>query len=260
MATKLIQQFLGGVEWGDLEYLIIDLPPGTGDVQLTLTQSTPLSGAIVVTTPQEVAVDVATRGIRMFEEVKVPILGIVENMSGFVCPHCHEKTDIFKMGGGREAARVLGIPFLGGVPIDPEAAVAGDRGEPVVAVEKHPRPASAIALDEVARALKNQIEHVQAQLDPMTTLNEVACDENGLILRWANRKTRLDFRKARLACPCAECVDENTGRVKLEEHLVPKDVRPFRFHPVGRYGLQIAWSDGHSTGIYTYRHLSELSN
>src|SRR5437867_3734439 len=130
MATKMIQQFLGQVDWGDLDYLIIDLPPGTGDVQLTLTQSAPLVGAVIVTTPQEVAVEVTLRGRRMFEQVQVPILGIVENMSTFICPHCGQGTEIFRRGGGQRAAAELGVPFLGEVPLHPAIAAAGDSGQP----------------------------------------------------------------------------------------------------------------------------------
>src|SRR5206468_201004 len=112
MATKMIQQFLGQVDWGDLDYLIIDLPPGTGDVQITLAQSAPLVGAVIVTTPQEVAVGVTLRGLRMFEQVQVPILGIVENMSSFICPHCGKSTEIFRKGGGRPGRSLPG----GGAP------------------------------------------------------------------------------------------------------------------------------------------------
>src|SRR5687768_2984266 len=133
MATKLIQQFLGQVDWGELDYLLIDLPPGTGDVQLTLTQSAPLAGAVIVTTPQDVAVGVTLRGLRMFEQVHVPILGIVENMSGFVCSHCNETTNIFRKGGAKRAAEELGFPFLGEIPLDAAIAAAGDAGRPVVA-------------------------------------------------------------------------------------------------------------------------------
>ncbi len=139
MATRLIQQFLSGVAWGELDYLVIDLPPGTGDVQLTLTQSVPLTGAVIVTTPQDVARTIAEKGLRMFQPVQVPVLGVIENMSYFVCSHCQEKTFIFRQGGGKQISDELGIPFLGGDSHRPRSGPgrrrrSADRGEePLVA-------------------------------------------------------------------------------------------------------------------------------
>ncbi|MEJ2367375.1 MAG: iron-sulfur cluster carrier protein ApbC [Acidobacteriota bacterium] len=132
MVMKALMQLLGDVAWPDLDYMVVDLPPGTGDAQLTLTQKVPLSGAVIVTTPNEVALIDARKGLTMFQKVKVPVLGIVENMSYFVCPHCNEKTDIFATGGGERTAKDMGVPFLGGIPIDPAVRAAGDNGRPVV--------------------------------------------------------------------------------------------------------------------------------
>jgi ATP-binding protein involved in chromosome partitioning len=132
MVGKLIQQFLGQVAWGDLDYLVIDLPPGTGDAQLTLAQSAPLSGAVIVTTPQDVALEDVTRAVRMFEKVEVPILGVVENMSFFVCPHCGGRSEIFDHGGGEKAAARYEVPFLGAIPLQTAIRVGGDRGDPIV--------------------------------------------------------------------------------------------------------------------------------
>lgn len=132
MATKMIQQFLGGVKWGELDYLLIDLPPGTGDVQLTLAQQARLSGAIIVTTPQQVAVGIAKKGLRMFQNLNVPILGVIENMSGFHCAHCGHDTAVFKVGGGRDLALELKLPFLGAIPLDPNVMMSGDAGVPLV--------------------------------------------------------------------------------------------------------------------------------
>jgi ATP-binding protein involved in chromosome partitioning len=133
LVAQLINQFLNDVDWGDLDYLIIDLPPGTGDVQLTLVQKIPISGAVIVTTPQEVAVADAVKGLKMFQEVKTPVLGIVENMSGFVCPNCNEIHDIFGTGGGKDTAAKYEVELLGQVPIEPAVRVGGDDGVPVVA-------------------------------------------------------------------------------------------------------------------------------
>jgi ATP-binding protein involved in chromosome partitioning len=132
MVGKALQELIRGAEWGELDYLVVDLPPGTGDAQLTLCQSVPVTGAVIVTTPQDVALSDVLKAIGMFEKVKIPILGIVENMSYFICPHCQERTEIFKYGGGRAAAQRLTIPFLGEIAIDPAIPVGSDAGEPIV--------------------------------------------------------------------------------------------------------------------------------
>jgi ATP-binding protein involved in chromosome partitioning len=157
MVMKALQQFIEDVAWGELDYLVVDLPPGTGDAQLTITQQVPLDGAVIVTTPQDVALIDARKGLAMFQKVSVPVLGIVENMSAFVCPHCGERSEIFKSGGGRRTAADLGVPFLGEIPIDPAVVVGGDAGTPIVA--SHPDSAAAQAFvalaGEVARRLPN---------------------------------------------------------------------------------------------------------
>jgi ATP-binding protein involved in chromosome partitioning len=132
MVMRAIEQMLGDVEWGALDYLILDLPPGTGDAQLTVTQKVQLAGAVIVTTPQDVALVDARKGLAMFRKVNVPVIGIIENMSSFVCPHCGETTDIFKRGGGRRTAELLGTSFLGAVPLDAAVVEGGDRGVPIV--------------------------------------------------------------------------------------------------------------------------------
>ena len=132
MVTKMVQQFLKNVLWGELDFLIIDLPPGTGDTQLTLVQTTPLSGAVIVTTPQDVALIDARRGLEMFNKVNTRVLGIVENMSYFQCPHCGERTDIFSSGGGERVAAELGVSLLAEIPLDPAIREGGDRGNPIV--------------------------------------------------------------------------------------------------------------------------------
>lgn len=133
MLHSAIRQFLTDVEWGELDYLIIDLPPGTGDVALSLTQALPLTGAAIVTTPQDVALADVRRGVAMFERLGVPILGVIENMSYFLCPHCNEKTEIFRADGGRKTSERLGVAFLGDIPLDAEVCTAGDIGVPIVA-------------------------------------------------------------------------------------------------------------------------------
>src|SRR3970040_1814167 len=131
MVSKYLRVFISNVRWGYLDALIIDLPPGTGDTQLTLAQSVPLSGAVIVTTPQDVSLKIARRGLRMFETVHVSILGIIENMTTFTCPHCGKGTDVFRRGGGERLSRQLGVPFLGAIPLDADIVTGGDEGGPV---------------------------------------------------------------------------------------------------------------------------------
>jgi len=156
MVMKALDQFLTDVKWGVLDFMIIDLPPGTGDAQLTLTQKVPLTGAVVVTTPQDVALIDARKGLAMFRKVNVPVLGIIENMSYYLCPHCGEREEIFGHGGGRKTAEMLGVPFLGEVPLDAKVVVGGDSGEPIV-VSSPASPASA-AFRELASQIVKQVE------------------------------------------------------------------------------------------------------
>lgn len=161
MLHKTIQQFLGDVRWDELDYLVMDLPPGTGDIQLSLSQTIPLTGAVIVSTPQDLALAVAWKAIAMFRKLKIPILGIVENMSYYVCPHCGERDDIFGHGGARSAAAKLGFPFLGEIPLDPAIRVQSDSGRPVALDQDSPL---ASAYEAVAKALTEQVGLAQEQM------------------------------------------------------------------------------------------------
>jgi ATP-binding protein involved in chromosome partitioning len=161
MVVKAIEQLLGDVEWGALDYLVVDLPPGTGDAQLTISQKVPISGAVVVTTPQDIALIDARKGLAMFRKVEVPVLGIIENMSGFACPHCGEVTHIFKQGGGERTAEVLDCPFLGSVPLDPAVVEGGDAGTPIVVSQ--PDGAHAKAFAGLAEAVAAELSKRQAR-------------------------------------------------------------------------------------------------
>jgi ATP-binding protein involved in chromosome partitioning len=155
MIHTAIQQFFRDVLWGELDYLLVDLPPGTGDAQLSISQLIPLHGAITVTTPQEVALHDVRKGLMMFQKVNVPLLGIIENMSYFVCGHCGERTEIFDSGGGERAANKLGLPFLGRIPIDPAIRAGGDAGVPIVVAD--PQSPQAKVFMEIARNLDAKI-------------------------------------------------------------------------------------------------------
>jgi ATP-binding protein involved in chromosome partitioning len=155
MLHGAVQQFMRDVEWGELDYLVVDLPPGTGDVSLSMAQSVPVAGAVVVTTPQGVSVADVRKAVAMFRQLNIPVLGVVENMSYFVCGHCQERTEIFGHGGGARMAEDLGIPFLGEIPIDTRVRTGGDEGQPIVAAS--PEAPAAKAFSEVASRVAAQI-------------------------------------------------------------------------------------------------------
>lgn len=167
MLHSAIRQFLSDVDWGELDYLIIDLPPGTGDVALSLTQAIPLTGAVIVTTPQDVALADVRRGVAMFERLGVPILGIIENMSYFLCPYCDEKTEIFRAEGGRNMSERFGVALLGQIPLDAEVCTAGDIGVPIVA--GHPESPQSEAFGTVAKELETVLEE-SVEEDELTIL------------------------------------------------------------------------------------------
>jgi len=158
MLHSVITQFLRSVEWGELDYLIIDLPPGTGDVQLTLIQTVAVTGAVLVTTPSTVALADVRKAIEMFRQVNVEVLGVVENMSTFTCPHCGKAVDIFGHGEGSKTALAYGVPVLGEVEIDPRIRIGGDTGKPVAALGED--AAGAKSLYNVARAVANRLAEV----------------------------------------------------------------------------------------------------
>jgi len=160
MLHSIVRQFLGSVEWGLLDYLVVDLPPGTGDVALSLIQTVPLTGAIVVSTPSDVSLQDARKAIEMFRQMKVDLIGVVENMSYFVCPHCNHEIDIFSRGGAEKTAAQFGVPFLGSVQLDPEIRKGGDSGKPAV-LEGEDSP-HAKSLFDFTRKVAARVEEINA--------------------------------------------------------------------------------------------------
>jgi ATP-binding protein involved in chromosome partitioning len=157
MKMAVIQQFLSDVNWGALDYLIVDLPPGTGDEALSIIQLAPnVQGAVIVTTPQDVAVLDAVKAVKFIEKLEVPVIGIIENMSGMICPHCKNTIDLFGRGGGEKAARKLGVPYLGSIPLDPVMVKAGDEGRPFVF--RHADTPAWKAVDAVMEKLVELVE------------------------------------------------------------------------------------------------------
>jgi len=155
MASGAIKQFMTDVAWGELDYLVFDMPPGTGDIQLTLVQTIPLTGAVIVTTPQEVSLIDARKALKMFERVNVPVLGLIENMSYFIAPDTKIRYDIFGTGGGERVSKELNVPFLGGIPINPQIREGGDKGIPIVF--DIPNSTDADIIMDISRNLTEQV-------------------------------------------------------------------------------------------------------
>jgi ATP-binding protein involved in chromosome partitioning len=170
MLHSVIQQFLRGVDWGTLDYLVIDLPPGTGDVQLSLIQTAPVTGAVIVTTPSDVSLEDARKAVHMFEQVRVPLLGIVENMSYLQCPHCNERIDVFSTGGGRRTASEMKVNFLGALPLDPRVRIGGDTGHPVATFG--PEDACAKDFYEMAKLVVTHAREAASVAGPTMTISE----------------------------------------------------------------------------------------
>jgi ATP-binding protein involved in chromosome partitioning len=282
MVGKYLKMFISGVHWGQLDYLIIDLPPGTGDTQLTLAQSMPLSGVVIVTTPQAVSLKIARRGLRMFEKVQVKILGVIENMRTFTCPHCGENTDIFRHGGGEQMSQELGVPFLGALPLDIDVVICGDEGLPIVADQ--PMSVSTKVYTSIATALMEQVSEEVTVLKPFvwtwdnnegapdwiegainpagsekTPIGFLRRDSRTLSILWEDgHRDDFDVRDLRLACHCARCVEEMSGRKLLDPKTIRSDVSPRKIVSIGDYAIQFNWSDGHNTGIYSFKDLRAL--
>lgn len=176
MASGAVKQFLTDVDWDELDYLIFDMPPGTGDIQLTLVQTLPLTGAVIVTTPQEVSLIDARKGVKMFQRVNVPILGIVENMSFFIAPDTGKRYDIFGEGGGSKLADEMSVPFLGGIPIDPRIRIGGDTGKPIV--YDIPDSEHAKIITEIANRFSAEVEKSNQAAESKPKVEILLGDEN----------------------------------------------------------------------------------
>ncbi len=243
IVSRYIQQLLHNTAWGELDYLFIDMPPGTGDVQLTITQSVQLSGAVIVTTPQSLSLVDVSRGILMFEKVDVPMLGIIENMSYFICDGCGKKHDIFGKGGKLLEER-FGLPVLADLPLLKELTGKLE-GQTKNEFITH-------AVDRVVMALgKNSITRRE--------IPEIKFDATQVHLKWNNGEDwTVNNRDLRLSCRCALCVNELTGEQLLKAERIRSDIQPKEITPLGNYAIGINWNDGHSSGIYPYKMMREL--
>lgn len=247
IANGLINQFIHNVEWGDLDYLLVDFPPGTGDVQLTLSQQANLTGAVMVTTPQEVALLDVRKAMHLFDQVKVPIIGIIENMSYYLDAGIPKY--LFGKGGGEKLACERGLPFLGAIPIDPSISRCGDEGTSLLAQDEAQATPAVKAFMALAEEVVAQCDRLQS---PQLQLSWK--DDFTFCIQWEDGKTT-EHRLSHLQrqCPCAGCVDEKTGRRVDKE--VRDNVKATSIRNVGRYALSIQFTEGCSNGIYSYQML-----
>lgn len=270
MVSKYLKTFLSSVAWGDLDYLIIDFPPGTGDTQISMCQAASFSGAVIVTTPQDISLKIATKGLKMFELVDVPILGIVENMSGFVCSNCQHETHLFGHNGGVKLSQANAVPFLGKVALDANIMESSDSGVPLMISDS----SGTIAKNylDIASSIEVEVLNLSAtrikpfvwmwesnigapEISDVTTdivlVNLLQKDSPfNLLIGWSDGfKKIIDVRRMRMACKCAIC---------REKSNIASDIVPVKINSVGNYAMRITWSDNHNTGIYSFKALREM--
>jgi ATP-binding protein involved in chromosome partitioning len=283
IANRVLSQFINQVEWGPLDYLIIDFPPGTGDIQLTLAQQIRLTGAILVTTPQEVALLDVQKALHFFHQVQVPVMGVVENMSYYRHKGSEEKVFLFGQGGGRKLASEQGLNFLGEIPVDPELSRCSDAGESIASVA--PESASAQAFSTLATSVEREVEGLlYADETRLNTFDlswgelplyeegrkEVPSSDEGmapvfvrrlmrdgeerLAIEWTD-STALTYSLAELQqqCPCATCRENGVAEKEL-----PVGVKVVRIRSIGQYALALEFSQGCSRGIFSFSMLRTL--
>ena len=254
MVVSALTQMLRDVDWGDLDVLVIDMPPGTGDVQLTMAQQVPLAGAIIVSTPQDLALIDARKGLNMFRKVDVPVLGIIENMSYFLCPKCGERAEIFGHGGAKAEAEKLAIPFLGSVPLHMDIRATSDEGQPIVASSPNSvhaqiyRDIAARAWSELQRSTGARLEQPQLDIGP---------DRGELVVTFAGAKPfTLSAEMLRVMSPSAEVQGHSPEqRVTVGRK---RNVKIKELKPIGNYAVRIVFDDGHDTGLYAWSYLQTL--
>lgn len=255
MVVQALRQMLFDVAWdedGPLDALIIDMPPGTGDVQLTLAQQAPLSGAVIISTPQDLALIDARKGLTMFQRVNVPVLGLIENMSYFLCPKCGDRSDIFGHGGAEIEAAKLSLPFLGGIPLHMDIRELSDAGRPVVATR--PESAEAKIYQEIAVKVWDEVQSAKGADVPALKISDAGDSLN--VSYGGKQSYDLPAEMLRVMSPSAEVQGHSA-----EQRITVAGKRNVKINgitPVGKYAAKIIFDDGHDTGLFTWTYLQHL--
>jgi ATP-binding protein involved in chromosome partitioning len=254
MIVQALNQMLRDVTWGELDVLVIDMPPGTGDVQLTMAQQVPLSGAVIVSTPQDLALIDARKGLAMFQRVNVPVLGIIENMSYFLCPKCGERSDIFGHGGAENEAAKLNVPFLGAVPLHMDIRERSDSGKPITATL--PDSPHAQIYRDISAKTWSVLRSAAGEAGKAPKLAVNPASDKLFVTFEGKPEFELSAEMLRVMSPSAEV----QGHSPEQRVTVPKkrSVTIKELRPVGNYAVRIVFSDGHDTGLFTWDYLALL--
>ncbi len=256
MVSQVINQLLTTTNWGELDYLVLDLPPGTGDIQLTLTQLIPITAAVIVTTPQQLSYVDVVKGIQMFDKLKVPTVAVVENMSYFQCPGCGTRHHLFGQGARARLVEQFGIRNSFEVPLRPEVSQLSDRGTPVVLADREGpaaapyREIAASVVQEISKLVHGGIARPKVAYKPGTGI---------LITLASGEQHTVPPADLRRACRCAHCIEEFSGRPLLDPASVSETVYPRSMQPMGNYAVAVTWSDGHDSSIYPYETILKLA-
>lgn len=258
MVVQALGQMLREVEWagpsGGLDVLVIDMPPGTGDVQLTIAQQAPLSGSVIVSTPQDLALIDARKGLAMFQRVSIPVLGIIENMSYFLCPSCGTRSDIFGHGGAENEAKKLGVPFLGAVPLHMDIRATSDEGRPITATA--PDSVHAQVFRDIAAKVWAELQKAEGTAPEAPDLMVSPASDVLHVAFAGGEKHDLTAEMLRVMSPSAEVQGHSPEqRVTLGKK---RNVRIKELRPVGNYAVRIVFDDGHDTGLFTWDYLRLL--
>jgi Mrp family chromosome partitioning ATPase/DUF971 family protein len=254
MVSQVVNQLLTGTNWGGLDYLVLDLPPGTGDIQLTLAQLIPITAAVIVTTPQKISFVDVVKGIEMFDKLSIPSVAIVENMSYFLCDGCDKQHYIFGRGALQSLVYEFGFSHVIELPVDAQVSPCGDSGVPLVI--GYPESAIAKKFETLAGAVAREVSKLVHLNERIPVAEYIPAQ--GIVLRHGENSWVVPAAVLRSECRCARCQDEFTGERRVFIDNVPESIAPVGMSPVGNYALGINWNDGHSS-IFPYAQLKEIA-